>query len=135
MHGSPANMVQACEASPATSSQLDSNNPRRGWNTETMQDCELCARTSSTASVAGPDLLGMNANLALLGSSTAKEPETIKPSTSALGSATDRKQVKTKSAQGRFRDRQKASCEGGSYLLMLQVGSSYGCWCRHAQKR
>ena len=59
--------------------------------------------------MADPASLRVSASLAVLTNNAAMESELLVPSTSAPNSAIERAKIKNRTAQKRFRDRQKAS--------------------------
>ena len=93
------------QQSPAASSYLASNSPRWEAHPEALQDSDGFARTSSTASVAGPFV--PHACLGPTTGSSAIKSDSVDPLTSAAAGATDRKTTKSRAAHQRYRNRQK----------------------------
>lgn len=95
-------MIQ--QQTPAASSRIDGNNP--GWRVTSgaQQHCG----PPSEAPVTDPASLDMSAGLALSKSSVATGSANLAPSCSAPSSAVERAKIRNKTAQSRFRARQKA---------------------------
>ena len=88
--------------------RLGSNSSNRKTASGTLQSSGLSASTAIIA-MADPASQDVSASLALLTSNAATESEVMLPSSSAPASAMERAKIKNRTAQKRFRDRQKAS--------------------------
>lgn len=91
----------------AASPRFGVNSSSREMASGTLQNSDLSASTTCTV-MADAGSLDVSASLALLTSNTATESELLVPSTCAPTSAIERAKVKNRTAQKRFRDRQKA---------------------------
>ena len=94
------------EQIPAASPRLGGNSSLRDMASGTLQNSDFSASTTCTA-MADPASLDVSA-CTLLTSNAATESDLVVPSTSAPTSAIDRAKIKNRTAQKRFRDRQKA---------------------------
>ena len=105
------------QQSPAASSRLDGNNP--GWRlgSNAQQSCA----PSSEAPVADPSSLDISAGLALFKSSAATGSVNVAPSNSAPSSAVERAKIRNKTAQSRFRARQKVGRRQHIYTSFAHV--------------
>ena len=115
---------QTSEANP----RLGSNSSNRGTASGTLQSSGLSASTTLTA-MADPASQDVSASLALLTSNAATESELMLPSSSAPASAMERAKIKNRTAQKRFRDRQKASMlfvDANQHDIMSVVGRCAG---------
>ena len=95
------------QQTPAACPRLGSNSSSRDLASGTLQISDLSASKTCTAMVDVASL-DVSPSLALLTSQDATESELLVPSTSAHTSAIERAKTKNRTAQKRFRDRQKA---------------------------
>ena len=105
------------QQTPAATSRLDGNNP--GWrlSSNAQQNCA----PPSEAPVADPSSLDISAGLALFKSSAAMGSVNVAPSSSEPSSAVERAKIRNKTAQSRFRARQKASRLWHIYTSLAHV--------------
>lgn len=108
-------MIQ--QQTPAASSRIDGNNPAWKVTSGAEQNCG----PPSEAPMADPGSLDITAGLARFKSSSATGSGNLAPSCSAPSSAVERAKIRNKTAQSRFRARQKAGRRLHTCTLLAHV--------------